>query len=337
MSERGAISRMAGAWNRYWYRPAPVLDLAIVRLALVALHQLVLIAPYTLMTVPLYEEFDLAVQLPAEHFQPVAVFRLLTLPFGAGYRPTVEHLEFARWATLGVGFTALVGLFTRTSLALYTLGFAFMISHRYSYGDYHHLETAPVLTLAVLACAPAGRALSLDAWRRRRARAAAAPPAPLLERTDPDAAWAGKLIAWLLSMIYLSAALSKLGGGGWQWMNGFTVQASLLQAACFWDNDAGLALAHHHGLMHVLTWFTMLFEGLFFLILIKPRWAPWFALVAAAFHIGSMKTMSVPFALYLPCFAILMPWTEWIRRLRGLPPLTSSAASGGAASPSTSR
>jgi hypothetical protein len=37
-----------------------------------------------------------------------------------------------------------------------------------------------------------------------------------------------------------------------------------------------------------------------------------------------MYTMNVPFGLYLPCFAILLPWTAWIRQLRGLPPLPSS-------------
>ncbi len=315
-SARGPAA-WARLWNRYWFRPEPALNLAITRLLVVALHQLVLIAPYSLMTVPLYPEFDLSLRLPAEHYQPVALFRLLTFPMGPGYRPALEHLEFARWATLAVGFTALLGLWTRISLALYTLGFCFMISHRYSYGDYHHLETIPVLTLAVLACVPCGAALSMDALRRRRTQRLAS----LLERTEADAGWAGRLILWLLSLVYLSAGLSKIGGGGWEWMNGFTVQTSVLQAGCFWGNEAGMALAEQHGLSHALTWFTVGFETFFFLVLFRPRWAPAFALVAASFHGGSMYTMSVPFGLYLPCFAILMPWTAWIRRWRALPPL----------------
>ncbi len=324
---------LADRWNRAWFGPAPVLDLAIVRLLVVGLHQVLLLWPYALMTVPLYEEFDHAVALPDAQFEPVLLFRLFSLPFGAGWRPSVELLDAVRLGTTLVGFTALVGLFTRTSLALYVTGFAFMISHRYSFGDYHHVETVPVLVLALLACSPSGAALSVDARLRRRR---AGSPPPLLERTDPLARWPVRLAAWLLSVIYLSAGLCKLGGAGLDWMNGFTVQTSLLQAGCFWDNGAGLALARYHGLAVALTWFTMLFELTFPVILWRPALAPLYALAAFAFHVGSMTTMSVPFALYLPCFAILVPWTRWLRRRRGLPadvvPATASAPSSGASS-----
>jgi len=299
-------------WDRYWFAPGPVLDLAIARILLVGLWQFVMLRPFALMTSPITDTFAGLMNLPESAYRPLPVFRLLTFPLGPGYRPTMEHLELVAVLTTVVGFLALVGLFTRASLAAFLYGHLFLIAHRYSYHDYHHLETIPLLTLAVLAAAPSGAALSLDAWWRARRRTAP----PLLERTSALATWPRTLIAWMLSMAYLSAALSKLGGGGLAWMNGFTLQAYLLQAAFFWDLDPGVALGSNHAAMHALTWITMLFEGAFFLVLVWPRLGPALALVGALFHVGIWITMAVPFALYVPCFALLVPWTAWARRLR---------------------
>lgn len=329
--------RLADRWDSYWFAPGPVLDLAIVRILLVGLWQIVLFWPNALMPQPVYETFGSLLALPESSYAPLPVFRLVTLPLGAGYRPTLAHLELALALTKTVGFFALLGLFTRASLGLYLLGLLFMIGHHYSYGDYHHVETIPLMTLAVLAASPSGAALSIDAWlRRRRAREPAAPsgrrvlsldawfrrvrgatpsPAPpLLERASRLATWPRTLMAWMFSIVYLSAALCKLLGGGLDWMNGFTLQASMLQAALFWDVPLGRALAGNHVAMHALTWVTILFEGTFFLVLLRPRLAPLYAIAGALFHVGIQLTMNVPFALYVPCFGMLVPWTHWMRR-----------------------
>ena len=60
-----------------------------------ALWLVVLVFPYALLTVPPYTMFADQVGLPEQQYDPLPFFRLLTLPLGWGYRPTVLHLTIA--------------------------------------------------------------------------------------------------------------------------------------------------------------------------------------------------------------------------------------------------
>jgi len=309
------VSDRARPWERFWFTPAPVLDLAVARWLVVGVQQVVLLRPHTLLTLPPYTRFEEKLALPAERFDPAWIFRLLTWPLGSDYRPELAHLEGVYAATIAVGFGALLGLFTRTSLALYVAGLAFLVSHNYGYGEYHHIEVMPVIALGLLACAPSGAALSLDAWwRGRRERLP-----PVAERTDALARWPGRLMACVFSVAYVSAGLHKLLGGGLDWLNGYTLQAYMLQDALYWNLELGVWLGQQHTLVWLLGWFTILFELSFPVVVFRPRWAlPW-VLAGCAFHLGIWFTMKAPFMLWLPAYALLLPWTAWWRRWRGGP------------------
>lgn len=302
-----------GRWERFWFRPAPVLDLGIARWLVVGLQQIVLLWPHALLTVPPYTRFEEKAGLPLERFDPAYVFRLLTFPLGPDFRPSAAQLEWVYTLTIAVGFLALVGLFTRTSLALYTAGLTLLITHSYAYGEYHHIEVMPMICLGLLVFAPSGAAWSLDAWRRGRRQALA----PVLERMDEHAAWPGRLMACVFGLAYLSAGLHKLAGGGFDWLNGYTLQAYMLQDALFWDLPLGQWLGQQHTLVWLLGWFTVLFELFFWVVVFRPRWALPFVLAGCGFHLGIWFTMKAPFMLWLPAYALLLPWTAWARRWCG--------------------
>jgi hypothetical protein len=73
---------MMAWWQRYWFRPAPLLDLAVVRIAAVAL-QLVMLA-----TATSPEVLRTYADLPQDLFQPLEMYRILTWPLGSPYFPS---------------------------------------------------------------------------------------------------------------------------------------------------------------------------------------------------------------------------------------------------------
>src|SRR5690606_38112453 len=72
------------------------------------------------------------------------------------------------YATWSAGALALLGLFTRVTLLVFAIGNWVLVAHEYSYGERHHPEAIYCLFLMMLAFAPAGRCLSVDALLRRR-------------------------------------------------------------------------------------------------------------------------------------------------------------------------
>ena len=79
------------------------------------------------------------------------------------------------------------------------------------------------------------------------------------------------------------------------------------------DADASVWLADRHVLCVALSWATLLVEGLFPMVLWRPRLAPLFVSATAATHVGIWITMRAPFWLYLPLFAVFVPWSRLLR------------------------
>ena len=100
-------------------------------------------------------------------------------------------------------------------------------------------------------------------------------------------------------------------GGGFDWLNGTTLQRYLVVNALYWDRPLGLWFAEQFTLVKLLGWFTILFEATFLVVLWKPRLGWIYALAGAGFHLGIWWTMKAPFIAYLPCYAALIPWSRW--------------------------
>jgi uncharacterized membrane protein YphA (DoxX/SURF4 family) len=198
--------------------------------------------------------------------------------------------------SVAAGFLALIGLWTRPALLVYTFCYAFFISHSYSYGDVHHAEVLYLFFVLALALSPSGNRLSIDALlRRRRARRT---DAAAIDGDQSDLAmWPFKFLHVLLSLTYFSTGITKLLSGGLQWMNGYTLQYAILKKAV-WSAavpQLGLWVAHQHTLCIALSIATILFETFFFVSLFLPRLARFFFAGGLFFHLMLYVTAGHPF------------------------------------------
>jgi hypothetical protein len=311
---------MMGWWQRYWFRPAPLLDLAVVRIAAVGL-QLLLLATYT--TPDLLRTYAL---LPQDLFQPLQMYRILTWPLGSPYFPSFEMLQGVWYLAVLFGLCALLGLATNLSLAIFAAANVFLQAFLYSFGDLHHREAVMMIALGALALSPAGAVLSIDSlWRRRNLEGS---QVSVTERQSHFARWPLLLVQWVFVLMYLSAVISKTLNGGGEWHNGFTLQYYLIQDGIRWDSPLALWLAQHHGVILLLQWFVLLFQATFALAVVFPRLRWVYVPVGLALHVGIYLTLTAPFFQWIVLYAVFIPWSRVPQLLRQRVPRLSVEATG---------
>jgi hypothetical protein len=218
---------------------------------------------------------------------------------------------------------ALVGLFTRGSLFLFATGTWIFVAHLFSYGDRHHTEALFAIFLILLALAPSGERLSVDAVRRRRRTGLSG------VETSELAIWPLKLTLVLLGLTYLSAGMAKMLHSGLRWMNGYTLQGHTLADALSRGHPFGVWLAQQHTLAILLSVFTIVFELFFWVSLVVPRrWLPAFLLVALMFQVGLYATAGYDFFQHMVLLVLLLLFLEpawWQRRLGARERLSGSS------------
>jgi hypothetical protein len=314
-------------WNSYWFRPAPLLDLAIVRIVAVAL-QLSL-----LWWVPGRVLYDAVVQenaVPDALFAPLPALKVLLLPFGWGYRPSLDALVVVYYVTSLAGVLALLGLRTNFSLLVFALGNLMLTAFVYSFGEMHHGQAVMMVALSVLALSPCGQVLSVDAWLRRRSKASAEPGyhfPELLEAESPFARWPILLIQWFFVLMYLSAVYSKMANSGLEWMNGYTLQYYLAVDSMRWDSPLATWLSQHHLFIMFVQWVVMLFQATFWLAVIYPRLRWIYVPLGLSFHVGILLTLKAPFYEWIGLYVVFVPWTYFLKSwwTRSRLPTTSPA------------
>jgi hypothetical protein len=249
-----------------------------------------------------------------EFVDPQLITRVLAAVFSreAFFNPTTFTILY--WATFGFGLLALVGLFTRLSLFLFATGTWIFVAHLFSYGDRHHTEAVFAIFLMVLAFAPSGERLSVDAaLRRRRTGFGGAQSSEL-------ALWPLKLTLVLLGLTYFSAGMAKMLHSGLRWMNGYTLQGHTLADALSRGYPFGIWLAQQHTLAIVLSVFTIAFELFFWVVLFVPRrWAPLLLLAALLFQVGLYFTGGYDFFQHMVLLGLLLLflYPEWWQRRVG--------------------
>ena len=247
-----------------------------------------------------------------EFVHPQLITRILVALFSreAVFNPSA--FTVLNWATLAVGLLALAGLFTRVSLFLFATGTWIFVAHLFSYGDRHHTEALFAIFLMLLALAPSGERLSLDAaLRRRRTGTGGA------ERSEL-ALWPLKLIHVLLGLTYFSAGAAKMLHSGVRWMNGYTLQGHTLADALSRGHPLGVWLAQQHTLAVLLSVFTIAFELFFWVSLFVPRrWVPVFLLIALGFQVGLYISAGYDFfqTMVLLTLLLVFLYPEWWQRM----------------------
>jgi hypothetical protein len=284
-------NRLIDRWNAYWFPAAPIIDLAVCRVVAVA-AQLFWVFP------DLSEHTNLLRKNP-DFIEPQLIVRVISALVPREMFFTPGGFTLLYWVTLVSGVAALVGLFTRTSLVVFALGTWIFVAHLFSYGDRHHTEALFCIFLLLLAFAPSGERLSVDAVvHRRRGQG---PP-----RTSELALWPLKVMHVLLGLTYFSAGMSKMLHSGLRWMNGYTLQSHAFGDALQRGHPLGVWLAQQHTLAIVLSVATIGLELFFLISLFLPRLAPLFFLAALGFQVGLYVTAGYDFFQHMVLLTLLL-------------------------------
>jgi hypothetical protein len=302
----GLVRRWTDRWNAFWFPLAPTLHLAICRIVAVA-AQLFWFAP------DLELQQNLLVKNP-EFIEPQLLVRAIAAVVPREGFFTPDAFVALYWATTVAGVAALVGLFTRASLFVFALGTWIFVAHLYSYGDRHHTQALFCIFLMLLALAPSGERLSVDALIRRRRRHAS--DASDASGMSDMAIWPLKVVHVLLAMTYFSAGMSKLLHSGLRWLNGYTLQGHTFGDALERGHPLGIWLARQHDLAVALSVCTILLEVFLFVSLFLPRLAPLFFLGALAFQVGLYLAAGYDFFQHMVLLTLLLffLYPDWWRR-----------------------
>lgn len=289
--------QLSKAWQKYWFRPTPLIYLALLRIIAVGAQLTMLLVEdgYSL------RQLGGLASLPDSMYKPLPALQLFLLPFGVDARPSFALLTVIYWITAVVGIGALLGWKSRFSLLIFAAGNTFLQAFAFSFGDLHHREALMIITLWLLALSPAGGALSLDSYLARRNSSRPKPQKSIF------AAWPILLVQNLFGLVYLDAALRKLYTGGADWVNGYTLQYYLYSDASRRGSAFGLWLARQHTAACVLSWISILWEGTFFLVLIFPRLVWVYLPLGIGLHAGMALAGVASFPQFMALYAAFIP------------------------------
>ena len=252
-------------WHRYWFAEGGRHTVAVLRVAVAASVLLTLWRVWWMR--PLVA--------PSQVYRPVGVWMLL------GDTPPPDPLVDVLWVLAVAGtFAMLLGLYARAatavsfaaSLALAALSFSGSVS-------WSHQHNVVFIAQLGLLGARSGDALSIDAWLRRRR---GLPPLDVPRGYQ----WSIRLVLFGVSMMFIGAALHKLGSGR------FTLRWALT------DN-----LRHHLLVRYDLTGMD------------RPPLVDWLLAEAWRYRAAAMGNMIAQLA---PLFALALPHRPLVRAFAGV-------------------
>ncbi|VXD11796.1 DCC1-like thiol-disulfide oxidoreductase family protein [Planktothrix paucivesiculata] len=302
-------------WNAYWFRPAPLFDLALCRIIIVGFQiGYLLVKEYHRQ---MLERGD----IPGLDYEPLHIVQWLTFPWGTETIPPDWFLSMTFGLTFISGITALIGFKTNLSLIFFAIGNLFIQAYLFSFGKYHHPQALLLITLFLLALSPSGGVLSLDNLMqklRTNIKKQRFKPFNLLNKKSEFSRWPILTAQWLFALIYLSATMNKLSQGNGSlisadWMNGYTLQYFLINDGLRWGSDLGVWLGQYHTLAVILSWMAIIFEATFFLVLIFPSLVWVYIPAGIGFHTGIYLAQRAPFFHLMVLYSVFIPWTKMIK------------------------
>ena len=293
------------AWNRYWFSETPYSRLALFRILvlLLALIKVVGYWPASILDARGRGELQLS-----REWQPLVILEA----FGVN-PPDVATLTTVFIILIVAIVFGIVGLFTRISCAIAAVLFLYWIGVGYSFGQAHHSMVALAFALISFPLSPCGERLSIDALISRLKRIRAGHDPFLIPKTGQFAGWPLHLIQISISIAYCAAGLSKLIIVGPIWMNGYTVQGTMLNA----DGPLSYLLAQSVVLCSVMSAITVAFEVFFPIVLFWPL-SRWLVLpVMFSFHLlswgtGIIGNSYIGLWYMLICFVPLEKFGSWM-------------------------
>jgi len=290
------MNALATRWNRFWFAPVPAWPLGLCRAWFFA----------SFYALYLYR-WDQRVYafFPEGFFQPRSFFAWLSLtPVSeAAFAGLVTGFEYA------VVLSAL-GLFTRLATAAsFVLGL-YVIGYQFNYGYLHWAHAVVPITMGILALAPSGDALSIDAWRRR-----AKPVRP----TGGQYGWPMQLVRLIFVSIFLAAGLSKLRAAGLAWVTSDTLRYYILEnqyifqeaAAASWGRPVAAWLVNSPTLCRRLAGLSLALELSAPAALFSHRARRLLIPALFVFQVGNALLLYQDFFFaYLGLYAFWVPWQQ---------------------------
>jgi hypothetical protein len=295
VTPRSLAARTRTAWRARWFPDAPLADLAIARVLLVAI---------VLHLNGGGVRFSNVARAPAITWDPVPFLDTLGVVQPAAW--VMRALASASKVAL---LAAAAGLATNAAL-----GCAFVLQLVQegllnSFGKFTHATIPLLYALLFCALAPCGRVWSIDALIRRvRTRGTAG--ATAAPRTSRFARWPFELLLVELAFYYFDAGFTKLSRSGLAWADGSTLQ----YYALLHGTVLGGWLAPHLGLCALLSAGALAFELGFPLALVFRRLRPWFLAAGVCFHVGNHLLLDLIFWPVFAVYPLVVPWSLLQRR-----------------------
>ena len=284
-----------------FFKPRAYINLAVLRLVAVSWSLF-----HLFYNVP--SRLEEALALPTEVYMPLPVLQVLLLPTGMEM-PSALGVMIIYWITVVFGLSGLIGFRTNLSLLIFAVGNIFLQAFMYSFQDMHHPEAVMMIALLALSLSPCGRMWSIDAvggkgfniWVDSRAAD---------DKRSPFAAWPILLIQIFFALMYLSAVLSKHYYSGFEWANGFTLQAVLIQDGMRHNSPLALWLSQFHYFIWGLQIVVMTFQATFWLVIFFPRLRWVYLPLGLAFHLGIELAIKATFLHWIFLYVVFVPWDK---------------------------
>ncbi|ETX07329.1 MAG: hypothetical protein ETSY2_11835 [Candidatus Entotheonella gemina] len=291
------MNALATMWNRFWFAPVPAWPLGLCRAWFFA----------SFYALYLYR-WDQRVYafFPDGFFQPRSFFAWLSLS-------PVSEATFA-WLVTGFEWAVILsalGLFTRlATTASFVLGL-YVIGYQFNYGYLHWAHAVVPIAMGILALAPCGEELSIDAWLRR-----AKPRQP----AGGQYGWPMQLVQLVFVSIFLAAGLSKLRAAGLAWITSDTLRYYMLEnqyifpeaAAASWGHPVADWLVLHPALCRFLAGCSLALELSAPAALFSHRGKKILIPSLFLFQVGNALLLYQDFFFaYLGLYAFWVPWQHF--------------------------
>jgi hypothetical protein len=329
---KNILFRVLRICDSYWFSHAPVLDLEICRIVIVAVLIINLI---------LGNYFDWAFNSYLLFYNDYKINSVLLIPYVLWWIASVNSVPnftlflVCFWITLLSGISSLVGFKTKISLVIFTIGNIALRGYVYLFrGKPFHPDAVIIICLVIITLSftlsSAEIIMSIDNLKLRLKHSLKKRKFKYFNNITYKmsfARWPILLMQWIIAITYFDAAISKLmkdssvsllangNSLSLDWLNGYSLQKSLLGLITLEGGEIGYWLGQHHTLAVIASWITVIFEGTFFLVLIFPQLVWLYIPMGIFFHLGIYITMKIPFFMIIATYVVFIPWTAVIKNL----------------------
>ena len=217
------MSALAAAWNTFWFAPAAPWPLGLCRAGFFASFYILFLSRTDLRWYALF---------PPGFHQPRSFFAWLSLPLPSwdvmGWLVTAFEISVILSA---LGLLTRLATLTAFVLGLYVLGLQF------NYGYLHWAHAIVPIVMGILALAPCGDALSLEALIRRAVTGKAA-------EAGGQYRWPIQLVRLVFVTVFLAAGLAKLRQAGLEWVLSDTLRNYFLENQYVFRSEGAAAWGH---------------------------------------------------------------------------------------------